>query len=149
MTQESKIIWRKTFLALYMERYWYWRYAAKAVSVLPGPGKMLVGFWKYFEEVKEVSDSKPNYVPTQKCFWLRLLQDISREDLPWNLSQYCLDREKYYLEKEKCLMICLVLSWIHCNMLIWDNMKLSYVSLHQQVGHGTCTLETEVLSFQI
>ena len=92
---------KKNIFGFVYERYLYWRYAAKAVSVLPGPGKMWVGFWKYFEEVKEVSDSKPNYVPTQKCFWLRLLQDISREDLPWNLSQYCLDREKYYLEKEK------------------------------------------------
>ena len=50
--------------------------------MLPGQGKMLVGFWKYFKEVKEVSDSKAKHIPTQKSFWLCLPKYISREDLP-------------------------------------------------------------------
>ena len=61
------------------------KYLAKTVSVLPGPGKMLVGFWKYFEEVKEASAneviSNAKNDGTKNCFWLRLLKDISREDL--------------------------------------------------------------------
>ena len=46
---------------------------------------MLVGFWKYFEEVKEASAneviSNAKNDGTKNCFWLRLLKDISREDL--------------------------------------------------------------------
>lgn len=60
-------------------------YLAKIVSVLPGQGKMLVGFWKYFEEIKQASAneviSNAKNDGTKNCFWLRPLKDISQEDL--------------------------------------------------------------------